>query len=309
VASSPVAGRDFPDLPQRSRISALCGDGADMIVAAGEEKVFRVMRSHQVTQSRGPKSPLGCQVRGSGPSAIIVVTGTAGEYARFNGTDWEYGLAPALDSEDIPGAVIATATRTVLAGRQRSLYIRDGDTWTLQRYPSGGIDVVYAGADASGTIYLVGAHGRLLANAGGTFRDLSVTGISADVLSSTWVGGWYSARTNSLWIFAQRWMVKVDIASLRATEQKVPLFFETSGAIGFSTQKGDLFAVATFSDGALYDGKDFFKLGARDNHRGASMYVDPVRATLFAAGWDGLARAPVRHTFLGNGTSEVLKDR
>jgi hypothetical protein len=279
-----------------------------MIVAAGDEKVFRVLRTHQITQSRGPKSPLGCQVRGTGTSAVIVVTGTAGEYARYNGADWEFGLAPALDGEDLPGAVIATTTRTVLAGRQRALYVRDGDTWTLQRYPSGGIDVVYAGADASGTIYLVGAHGRLLANTGGTFRDLNVTGLSADVLSSGWVGGWYSSRANALWVFSKRWMVKVEIASLRATEQKIPLFFESSGAIGLSTPRGDLFAIMSFGDGALYDGKDFFKLDARDHH-GAAMALDPVRSTLFVTGWDRLVRAPVRHAFLGSGTSEVLKDR
>lgn len=286
----------------------MCGDGADMIVVGAESKVYRVLRSHQIIESRGPKAPIHCQVRGTGTSAMLVVTGAAGEYARFDGTDWEFGLAPALDAEDLSGAVLASPTRTVFAGRQRSLYTREGDAWTLQRYPSGGIDVVYAGADVTGTIYLVGAHGRLMAFASGSFRDLAVTGIPAEVLSSRWVGGWYSARTNSLWAFAQRWTVRIELSTLRATVQKIPMFFDVDHAIGTSTPRGDLFALMTFGDGAIYDGTSFYKLAARDHHRGG-MYLDSARATLYAAGWNQMIRAPVMHSHLGTGPGEVIKDR
>jgi hypothetical protein len=307
VAAASVAGRDFPDVPEKLRPSVLCGDGADMIVAAGEQKIYRMTRSHQVTQSRGPRRPSMCQVRGTGTSALIAVVGDTGEYARYNGTDWEYGLAPALDGEDLSGAVLASANRTTFAGRQRALYTRDSDTWTVQRYPSGGIDVVYAGVDASNTIYLVGAHGRIVAYSAGAFRDLNVTGIPADVLSSTWVGGWYSLRNNALWVFAQRSVVKIELATLRATVQKVPLFFEVAGAVGTSTPRGDLFTLMTFGDGALYDGTVFSKVELKD-HRDNAMYLDPVRAVLFGAGWDAMVRAPVKHPYLGTGQGESLKD-
>jgi hypothetical protein len=279
-----------------------------MIVAAGDEKVFRILRSHQITQSRGPKAPLSCQVRGAGPSAVIAVSGVGGEYARYNGSDWEFGLAPALDGEDLPAVISLSATRTAFAGRQRALYTREGDTWTLQRYPSGGIDVVYAGVDTSGTTYLVGAHGRLLAFAAGAFRDLNVTGIPAEVLSSPWTSGWYSARSNSLWIFAKKWIVRVELSSLQATVQKIPLFFDADHGMGMSTPRGDLFALSSFGDGALFDGATFYKLEGRD-HRGAGLYLDPVRSVLYASGWDRLVRIPVKHPHLGTGQGEAIKDR
>ena len=308
VAASPVAGRDFPELPGRSRAQVLCGDGADMIVAAGEQKIYRVFRSHQLTESRGPRSPIACQVRGTGPSASLAVAGHGGEYARFDGSDWEFGLAPALDGEDLTGVILPSPNRVILVGSQRSMYTREGDTWTLQRYPSGGIDVVHAAADSSGTIYLVGAHGRLLAYASGTYRDLAVTGIPAEVLSSRWVSGWYSSRTHSLWAFAQRWTIRIELSSLRATVQKIPLFFDTESVLGTSTARGDLFTMMTFGDGAVYDGTTFYKLEARD-HRGGGMYLDPVRATLYATGWDKLMRYSVKHPYLGTGQGEELKDR
>lgn len=303
-----MAGRDFPDLPERVRATVLCGDNADVIVAAGSGKIFRITRSHQVTQTRGPEHPIACQVRGTGASALIAVTGTSGTYARFNGTDWEYGLAPALDGEDLSGAVLASAARVTFAGRQRAMYTRDGDAWTMQRYPSGGIDVVYVGTDASNTVYLVGAHGRIMAYSAGAFRDLNVTGIPAEVLSSTWVSGWYSSRSNALWVFTQRFAVKVDLASLRATVQKVPLFFDVQSAVGTSTARGDLFALMTFGDGALYDGTSFSKADLKD-HRENGLYLDPVRSILFGSGWDGMVRAPVKHPYLGTGQADILKDR
>jgi hypothetical protein len=102
--------------------------------------------------------------------------------------------------------------------------------------------------------------------------------------------------------------VKVELSTLRATIQKVPLFFELDQAIGVSTTRGDLFAVMTFGDGALYDGTNFTKLDAKDHHRGG-LYLDPVRATLFTSGWDSMARSAVKHPYLGTGQGDILKDR
>lgn len=136
--------------------------------------------------------------------------------------------------------------------------------------------------------------------AGGAFRDLSVSGITSEVLNTTWLGGWYSSASNKLWVVTSDWIVGIDLSTSSAQTTRIPLFFDVSSFAGTRTARGDLIAVGTMSDAALFDGTRFIKVAA-ELHHSSGLYIDTQRATLYEAEWRKMLRYPLQHPQLNTG--------
>jgi hypothetical protein len=299
-ASSSTAPATSFRLPPGTEPEKVWGDG-DLMVVRVHESFDAVLMAVPRNGPSVPGPKVGatrCTFAGAGTTRTAVLAGDGGMMARFSGSSWERFLAPALDAEPIGGVAIDSHGRVIAAGQHHALYVLDGSTWKIERYPSAGMSIVSIAIDRDDSVYLVGSAGRLVSYAGGTFRDLSVSGLASGALTTHWVDAWLSRRTRTLWIAAERALVGIDLAT--STARTVPteraLFFDVDGMTGISVGATDLLALSSFGDGVLFDGTTFFKVdGAR--HAG---FLDPKDRVIYGTD-DGLTVSPLVHPSLGNG--------
>jgi hypothetical protein len=308
AAAAPARpGRDFPDLPEKAEPEAVWGDGADVLVVASSDEVFRIERTGAIAEGRGPEHAANA-VFTAGPQGHVAVVGERGEFAFFDGTTWEFALAPALDGEGLAGAAIDASGKLLLAGRHRALYVREGSTWKIFPYGSGGVDAIHAALAQDGTLFVVGAHGRVLSFSGGAFKDVVLSGITADVLNTRWLGAYLPPGSKTMWIATERFVIGADLAGGPSKSFPSPLFFEIGSFSGARVGGTDLLLLGTMSDYALFDGKDFYKVDSQAHHSD-SLYVDPKRGTFYEVEWRKMQRFDLKHPALGTGKADVLPAR
>jgi hypothetical protein len=304
-AGSAAAGKSF-SIPAFRQISALWNDGADVLVVAGDGRAARIERNGAAIQGKGPERACCVAGRGAGASAEIAVVGTHGGVARFRGGAWDYALAPALDGEDLRGVAFDASGRLVVAGQRRALYVAEGNKWSLRRYPPGTANVVAVASAPDGTSYVVSAHGRILTHTSGVFRDLSVTGLTADMQAGEWRGAWLSATSKTLWIASKKHIIGVDLVQNSATAHEIPLFFGADIFAGARIASTDLIVVGNMKDFGLFDGTGFYRVEAEGMFAGAAMSIDTKEATLYTADHDGSKSSPLKHPALGTGPGEPI---
>lgn len=304
-APSATAGKSFV-IPASQQMSALWSDGADVLVASGNGRAARIERNGASIQGKAPAGACCIAGRGAGASAEIAVVGTRGGVARFRNGAWDYTLAPALDGEDLRGVAFDVSGRLLAAGRQRALYVAEGNKWSLRRYPPGTANVVAVASAPDGTSYVVSAHGRILTHTSGVFRDLSVTGLTADMQAGEWRGAWLSASSKTLWIASKKHIIGIDLVQNSATAHEIPLFFGGDVFTGARTASTDLIVVGNMKDFGIFDGTGFYRVEADGMFGGGAMCIDTKEATLYTSDHDGSRSSPLKHPALGTGPGEPI---
>ena len=303
-AQSATAGKSFV-IPAFRQMSALWSDGADVLVASGNGRAARIERNGASIQGKAPDRACCIAGRGAGPSAEVAVVGTRGGVARFRNGAWDYTLAPALDGEELRGVAFDASGRLIAAGQRRALYVAEGNRWSLRRYPSGTANVVGVASAPDGTSYVVSAHGRILTHTSGVFRDLSVTGLTADMQASEWRGAWLSASSKTLWIASKEHIIGIDLVQSTATAHEIPLFFGADVFTGARTASADLIIVGNMKDFGIFDGTGFYRVEAAGMFAGA-MCIDPKEATLYTSDHGSSHSFPLKHPALGTGPGEPI---
>ena len=303
----PVSGQDFI-LPEGQQIAMAGALGPDGMVFVTAGKAHALDRSGASIEGRAPDGARGVADHVDGSTRIAVVFGGRGEYSLLRGTMWEHGLAPALDGEDLAGATIDPSGVVSLAGRHRALYVREGDAWKVHRYPPGAGHVAGLTRCPDGTTFLVTATARVLSFTAGVFKDLAVSGVTAQMLEEPWEWAWCSPKTTSLYAVSGEWLMKIDPATGATRGWPIPLFFDVDAATGVAMPTGDIIVVATMSDSALFDGTSFYKVATEGSHPKA-LFVDATRAVVHHFGMSKPHVLPIVHPAFGTGKGEVLTER
>lgn len=304
--TAPVSARprvDFPDPTGNARLERVWGDGADVLVLAGDRRVLRIERTGAIQEGRGPANPLAFAMTGTPPAARFAVAGDGGELVWYDGANWEFGLAPALDAEPLTGAAYDGAGRLYVAGRYRALYVREADaSWKTYRYPGGGVEVIHASFGPGG-LYLIGAHARVFAFAAGQFQEKTLNGLTSAVQGSPWTHAWMNPSGDKAWISCGKHVIALELPSGNLKVSPSPLFFDPSSFAGTRTGGGDLIALGSMSELAVFDGTGFTKVPGEIRHSGG-LYVDVKQSMIYEVEWGRLNRFPVRHARLGTGQGE-----
>ncbi len=308
---APVAARprlDFPDPTGTTRFERVWGDGADVLVLAGDKRVLRMERSGAIQEGTGPSDPIAFAMTGTPPSTKLAIAGASGELVIFDGATWEYGLAPALDAEALTGIAYDSTGRLHVAGRHRALYVRELDaTWRTYRYPGGGVEVIAAGFGPGG-LYLIGAHARVFSFASGQFRELTLTGLTSAVQGAAWTHAWMNGAGDRAWLTCGKHLLTLELPSGNLKTTPSPLFFDPSSFAGARARGGDLLALGSMSELALYDGTGFTRVPGEVRHSGG-LYIDVKQSMIYEVEWGKLNRFPVRHPRLGTGAGEAWAPR
>lgn len=308
---APIAARprvDFPDPTGNARLERVWGDGADVLVLAGDRRVLRIERAGAIQEGRGPGHPLAFALTGAPPSTRFAVTGSEGELALYDGTNWEFGLAPALDAEPLTGAAYDSSGKLYVAGRHRALYVREADaTWKTYRYPGGGVEVIHASFGPGG-LYLIGAHARVFSFSAGQFQEKTLTGLTADVQGTPWTHAWMNPAGDKAWITCGKHVIALDLPSASLKVHPSPLFFDPSSFAGTRAGGGDLVALGSMSELAVFDGTGFTKVPGEIRHSGG-LYFDAKQSIIYEVEWGRVNRFPVRHPRLGTGRGEAWVPR
>ena len=299
VVVLPRAG--VPEFPLSGDFSAelIWSDGADLLVMSGWPRSVtkRLERSGSTLDGRAPSRATDIAGRGVGVNADVIITGSDGETARLRNGAWDFGLAPALDGEDLAAVAFDPSGRALFAGRHRALYIEQGDNWSVHPYPSSGVDAVDLVVAPDGTAYLIGAHARILAFSAGKFRDVPLSGLSGDAVSEPWEMAWLDPGSTQLWVVTRQVLVSVNPRTGVGSAHKMP-FFTVEAMTGASTPSGPVLVIAGSSEIVLFDGGTFDNV-VNSPKTIRSIALDAEHAVLHIGAGDGLVHLPLKHPAFG----------